>query len=172
MYGTKVGFEVVRCIFRWSSPSSAWEMQSRPWDFRLPNAPYRAGSPLVHTCLLSVITESYWITHFATHFCPTIIQSRSRSLSRSASPPPTPTPAQTALHPSETPDPTATSTASQSPTPTTSASPTPTISQSSFCDLFRAATSQLVSFSVFCVEVHTSMFVETAATYGGGIRQR
>jgi hypothetical protein len=30
----------------------------------------------------------------------------------------------------------------------------------------------LVSLSVFCVEVHTSMFVETAATYGGGIRQR
>jgi hypothetical protein len=175
LYGDKVGFEVFSCIFRASGP-----------EFNLDSAKSSLGFSVVQ-CVFSgristssfysettdnvfnSMTASFWITHFESHYCPTDIPSCSQSPTASSSPFPSGTGAQTAAHPSDSPIPTPTETVSDTPVETASNSPSPTISQTSYCDIFEGATSRLISYSVFCVQVRSSLFANMGATYGGGI---
>jgi hypothetical protein len=115
------------------------------------------------------VTASFVIPHLATFYCPTASPTRSRSPVASPSPLGTPTKAETAAQPSESPKPTETDSVSETPTPTVSFSPTPTISQTWFCEIYGNLVSRVISYSVFCVEIRDSVFVETSEAYGGGI---
>jgi hypothetical protein len=180
LYANTVGMDVHDCIFNGPGQLLGYDLApaylSAEQRFSLVKCVFSGSVPTLpgdfYTELGNVgetVTASFVIPHFATFYCPTASPTRSRWPIPSRSPAATPTKAQTAAQPSESPKPTKTEIVSQTPTPTVSFSPTPTISQTWFCDIYENLDSRVISYSVFCVEIRDSVFVETREAYGGGI---
>jgi hypothetical protein len=178
LYGENVGMEVQTCIFNGNGPTIG--MKSAPKaaadKFSLSLCVFSGPIPTVTGGLVTSpdnyynsVTASFNMQHLTTYYCPTASPTCSRSPTRSRSLAATPTKAQTANQPSDSPRPTDTNSVSETPTSTISFSPTPTISETWHCELYEQVNSRLISYSVFCVDIESSVFVGTSDAFGGGI---
>jgi hypothetical protein len=174
LYAQTCGMDVEYCIF--NGPGTIAQLHSSSAQgYRFDYCVFSGAGPDAAVISSQAgnqvysVTASRYITHSHTFYCPTASPTRSQSPTRTGSFVATGTKAATAIVPTESPLPSETDSVTETPMATVSHSPTATVSQTWYCDVYSGLTAHLTADNVFCVEVHSSLFVGTTAGYGGGI---